>query len=58
MPNPYIYDNDGYRLGAWDKTNGTLETDFGPDLQVDSDGYVYDESGNLLGQINSQGRLS
>ena len=58
MPNPYVYDGDGYRVGTWDKTNGILETEHGPDMTVEDDGTVLDSSGNYVGHIDSRGRLS
>lgn len=58
MSNPNVYDGNGYHVGSWDKTNGILETEFGPDMRVEDDGTVTDSNGNYVGQIDSRGRLS
>lgn len=58
MSYPYVQDGDGYRVGTWDKTNGVLETEFGPNMRVEDDGTVLDSEGNYVGQIDSNGRLS
>ena len=53
-----VYDGDGGYVGSWDRTNGSLEVDGGPDMRVDDDGAVYDSDGNYVGQIDSRGHLS